>query len=183
MIASSRLDYADFGEIRLRLDAYKEEVEISTSDESHWLAANPVSERPKAEWRSRIGQSRKAQATGVIIKTMQIFTEFKAAKSFCEGVDADRIVTAATEATRILNSGIFPDFIEPNVSVDDCGEFSISLRCPGGYLDIGVCGDGELSYHVRNDLDASKTAYGDVKWNGMNLPDELVEAAIHLVYK
>jgi hypothetical protein len=87
---------------------------------------------------------------------------------------------AAVEATRILNSGIFPDFLEPHVSVDAYGEFSISLRRPGGYLDIGVCGDGELSYHVRNDFDTSKTVYGDVTWDGATLPDELVEAAIQL---
>gem|GEM_PF-2497928 len=37
-----------------------------------------------------------------------------------------------------------------------------------------------MSYHIRNDLDISKTAYGDVQWDGATLPDELIEAAIQL---
>lgn len=165
MIASSRLDYEDFG--GSHQDVNRDAVNFSSS----------------LTWTGQVyqaDQKHHVQEEGMTVRMAQIFTKFQAAKAFCEGVDIDEIRRAAVEAARILNSGIFPDFLEPHVSVDAYGEFSISLSCPGGYLDIGVRGDGELSYHVRNDLDTSKTAYGDVAWDGATLPNELLEAAIQL---
>lgn len=134
-------------------------------------------------WKGRetdTGPNNPSQDSSVTVQAPDIFSKFQAAKSFCVDVEPDRLRFAAVEAARILSSGIFSDFLRPNVSVDTYGEFSISLRRPGGYLDIGVCGDGELSFHVRNDFDASKTVYGDVEWDGATLPDELIEAAIQL---
>ncbi len=165
MIASSKLDYEDFG---------------GSHQDVNFDAENFAS---SLTWNSReyhADQMHHAARASMTVQMAQIFSKFQAAKAFSEGVDAYKIKMAAVEATRILNSGIFPDFLEPHVSVDAYGEFSISLRLPGGYLDIGVCGNGELSYHVRNDLDTSKTAYGDVPWDGVTLPDELIEAAIQL---
>lgn len=120
-------------------------------------------------------------AVGITLDLANIFSKFQAAKAFSEGADTERVRAAAVQAVRILNSGIFPDFLQPSISVDAYGEFSISLRSSGGYLDIGVCGDNEISYHVRNDTDASKSVYGDVEWDGVALPDDLIEAAIQLV--
>lgn len=165
MITSSKLDYEDFSESHL--DANLEAENFSSSLTWTGQKCHP-------------DQSDHAQVVGMTVQMAQIFSKFQAAKAFCEGIDIDRIRMAAIETTRILNSGIFPDFLEPHVSVDVYGEFSISLRRLGGYLDIGVCGDGELSFHVRNDFDTSKTVYGDVAWDGATLPEELVEAAIQL---
>ena len=163
MIASSKLDYEDFS-------GTHQDVNFDAADSSSsltWAGREFLSE-----------QRHHTPVSGIPVEMAQIFSKFQSAKEFCEGVDIDRIRLAAVEAARILNSGIFPDFLEPQVSVDAYGEFSISLKRPGGYLDIGVRGDGELSYHVRNDLDASKTTYGDIPWYGSNLPDELIDAAI-----
>ena len=164
MIASSKLEYETFG------GAYRDTNSdtVNTSSQTWIGRAYLASKRPHAT-----GPREPVQMT-------KVFSKYQAAKAFCEGVETAKIRTAAVEATRIINSGIFSDFLEPHVSVDAYGEFSISLRCSAGYLDIGVCGNGELSYHIRNDLDISKTAYGDVQWDGATLPDELIEAAIQL---
>jgi len=165
MIASSELEY----------EIYPRPYQNINSD-----AENCSSSRTWIGRADQTGKRHHFPASSMTVQMTQIFSKFQAAKAFCDGVGADKIRKAAVEATRILNSGIFPDFLEPHVSVDAYGEFSISLRRPSGYLDIGVCGDGELSYHVRNDFDSSKTAYGDVPWDGATLPDELIKAAIQL---
>lgn len=165
MYASSKLEYEDY----------------FASRQDVGLGADSMSS--SQTWKAReVDQSRNnpPQASNFTVQAPDIFSKFQAAKNFCVDADSDKLRLAAAEAARILSSGIFSDWLRPDVSVDTYGEFSISLRRPGGYLDIGVCGDGELSFHVRNDFDASKTVYGDVEWDGATLPDELIEAAIQL---
>lgn len=165
MYASSKLDYESY--FALRRDAGVGAGRIDTSQTWKGREVDP-------------SQSHPCRVSNITVQAPDIFAKFQAAKAFCIDVDSEKLRFAAVEAARILSSGIFSDFLKPNVSVDTYGEFSISLRRPGGYLDIGVCGDGELSFHVRNDFDASKTVYGDVEWDGATLPDELIEAAIQL---
>ena len=87
---------------------------------------------------------------------------------------------AIINAAMILNSGILADFVTPRISVDQYGEFSFSVKNSRGYLDIGVDGKGSISYHVRNDIDPSKSVYGDERLDGYELPTPLVDGVAQL---
>jgi hypothetical protein len=110
-------------------------------------------------------QVNSTESTAQVYEISELISLYQAARIFCIDVREDQLKIAFLEATRIMNSGIFPDFVKPHVGVDQHGEFSISLKSTDGYLDIGVCGDGEISFHVRNDVNPSLTAYGDTKWD------------------
>jgi len=110
-----------------------------------------------------------------------LFELYSRAKQICEGVEDTQLRLAVVEAVRVLSSGLFDDFLKPRVSIDEHGEFSFSLQTGAGYLDIGVRGDRELSYHVRNDKFPEETVYNDVEWDELSLPDELVLSVIRFV--
>lgn len=95
------------------------------------------------------------------------------------GASEDRVgklALASLEAQYVSRSGLFPEYHEPDISIDECGEISFALSTHRGYLDIGVCGLGEISYHVRNDYEPSMTAFGDKSLKN-GLPEDLVESA------
>ena len=117
----------------------------------------------------------------VVYEASDLFQLFQAARLFCDGVSESTLRAALREAIALKGSGLFPEFIKPEVGIDECGEFSFSVRNSKGYLDIGVSGVGELSFHVRNDCDPSATEYGDMAWDGNGLPLELVESSMYLL--
>ena len=101
-----------------------------------------------------------------IYSVNSLFELFQASRLLCEDVPESRLKTAFMDATKVLNSGIFSEYVRPHIGVDEFGEFSFSLKNEHGYLDIGVSGDGAVSYHARNDSDPSQTAYGDCEGLG-----------------
>jgi len=115
-----------------------------------------------------------------IIEYSNLFSLFQMATQICEGLNQSRLTQAFREAVLLSRAGLFPAYVEPEMSVDECGEFSFSISNEKGYLDIGVCGEGEISYHVRNDADPSKTAFGDQPFDRA-LPTELIEATIEFL--
>ena len=104
----------------------------------------------------------------------ELFSLFQSAKLFSVGVDHEQLKSALLEAVRLKSSGLFPDFIKPQVAVDECGEFMFTYKNSTGYIDIGVCGEGVISFHARNDADPEKTTYGDREWDRLSIPDELI---------
>ena len=80
------------------------------------------------------------------------------------------------EALHLVSSGLFEAELIPDVCIDEYGEFTFSHQSQAGYVDIGVRGVGELSYHVRNDIDPSQTAYDDYIWKNYDIPIGLYKA-------
>jgi len=68
---------------------------------------------------------------------------------------------------------LFSTEINPDVCIDAYGEFTFSHKSLAGYVDIGVRGSRDLSYHVRNDIDPDKTAFADCEWDLVSLPTSL----------
>ena len=91
-------------------------------------------------------------------------------------LDGARLDRAMEEAQRLAASGLFDADLMPDIVADQYGEFTFSHESPAGYIDIGVRGVGELSYHVRNDKDPAATRYDDHKWGDGRIPQELAEA-------
>jgi hypothetical protein len=118
-----------------------------------------------------------------IYEVDDLFQKYQYAKLLCEGVESARLRAAFIEAANFLNSGIFSDYFRPSIGVDEYGEFSFSMRSSRGYLDVGVCGTGEISYHIRNDAEPEKTKFGDVAWDSISPPVELTESAIDLLHE
>jgi hypothetical protein len=116
-----------------------------------------------------------------VFAVRQLFELYQAGRLFCEDVPEAQLKAAFFEASRILNSGIFPEYIKPQIGIDDCGEFSFSIKNLYGYLDIGVSGEGQISYHVRNDADPSKTTFNDCEWDGLNMPEQLIACAVQIL--
>jgi hypothetical protein len=168
MTNSSALEFKDF--LTDREYSQNQEIEIETSNT--WKKR----ELPPQDNKSNILESK-------IVSTDDIFTKYQLVKTLCCDTEAGqtRLQQAVSEGINILNSGIFPEFVKPSTAIDEYGEFSISIKRPNGYLDIGVCGDNTISYHVRNDEDISKTKFGDTSWDGRSLPNELIYSIIHLV--
>ena len=83
---------------------------------------------------------------------------------------------AYAEALRLAMSGLFEAEFIPDVCIDEYGEFTFSHQSKAGYVDIGVRGVGELSYHVRNDIDPSQSAYDDYIWQNYDIPIGLYRA-------
>ena len=119
---------------------------------------------------------------GKIHKTNGLFERYQYAKTLCAGVDDDRLKAAFLEAVGFLNSGVFPDFMEPHIGVDEYGEVSFSIGNSKGYLDVGFNGTGEISYHIRHDQNPDLTTFGDDGWDGVSPPTSLVESAIEMLH-
>lgn len=111
----------------------------------------------------------------------ELFELFQSARLFCENIDELQLRKALREAASLLRSGLFSDFQHPQIGVDEHGEFSFSIKKPTGYLAIGVSGEGEISFHVRNDANPHETSYGDEPWDGGALPENLVAPAFRFL--
>ncbi len=105
---------------------------------------------------------------------------FQYASHAYTGLDKTQLQRAYAEALRLADSGIFEAEITPDISIDIYGEFIFSHRSEAGYVDIGVRGEYELSYHVRNDIEPEKTAYADLDWTSGGIPEELYAALAEL---
>ena len=97
-------------------------------------------------------------------------------------LDDDQFKIAFVEAQILADSQLFSEELCPNVSVDPYGEFTFSHKSKAGYVDIGVRGEGELSYHVRNDIEPDQTQFDDYSWIGFDIPHELLAALTSLRY-
>ena len=91
-------------------------------------------------------------------------------------LERSQLLRAFEEAVRLAESGLFEAEFKPSICVDEYGEFSFSHESKAGYVDIGVRGVGELSYHVRNDIEPGKTAYDDLLWTECHAPQRLYDA-------
>ena len=91
-------------------------------------------------------------------------------------LDKDRLAAAYREAAVLASCDIFQETLLPDICVDPAGEFTLSCEPKGGYVDIGVTGAQELSYHVRNDLDPQKSANDDLDWRDQRIPERLLHA-------
>ena len=95
-------------------------------------------------------------------------------------LDDDQFNIAFGEAQILADSQLFGEKLCPNVSVDPYGEFTFSHKSKAGYVDIGVRGVGELSYHVRNDIEPQQNRFDDYSWIGYDVPRELIAALMTL---
>ena len=114
----------------------------------------------------------------------KLLDEVKQAYLFALGtldkLDDDQFKIAFGEAIILADSQLFGEEICPDVSVDPYGEFTFSHKSKAGYVDIGVRGEGELSYHVRNDIEPEQTRFDDYSWIGYDIPHELIDALTSL---
>ena len=94
---------------------------------------------------------------------------------FCD-LDENQLKRAFIEAKILADSMLFGEELSPSVCVDPYGEFTFSHRSAVGYVDIGVRGEGELSYHVRNDVDPAETKFDDYNWVDYKVPHDLFTA-------
>ena len=106
----------------------------------------------------------------------KVHQAYLSAKRTFTDLDQDRLDRAFEEAKHLAGSRIFGAGIVPDIGVDQYGEFTFSHESSAGYIDIGVRGDGELSYHVRNDRNPKDSKYDDYKWKDYHIPPELIEA-------
>ena len=106
----------------------------------------------------------------------KLYTAFIYWKSSFNPMEIEKLTAAYNEASSLVLSGLFGTEMVPNIGIDSCGEIIISHRSATGYVDIGCRGEKELSFHVRNDVDPTKTAYGDIEFDGSTLPEALVES-------
>jgi len=91
-------------------------------------------------------------------------------------LDKNRLFLAFLEAKRLAESRLFGYELYPEVCVDPYGEFTFSHRSEVGYVDIGVRGEDELSYHVRNDIEPTETKFDDYGWSDRDIPQNLFTA-------
>jgi len=104
----------------------------------------------------------------------EVVRVWKSAQGTLHAVENGQAEQAFHEAIVLTTySRLFSTEINPDVCVDAYGEFTFSHTSPAGYVDIGVRGAGEISYHVRNDIDPDKTAFADCEWDLGSLPPSL----------
>ncbi|MFQ6554098.1 hypothetical protein AAD018_017280 [Aestuariibius insulae] len=100
-----------------------------------------------------------------------------------EEIDQVRLNAAQNEANVLICSGIFSERLSPNVTIDRYGEISFTHQSDTGYIDIGVRGETELSYHIRNDVAPNATDHDDYAWNRFDIPSTLLDAVEKFVSK
>ena len=93
-----------------------------------------------------------------------------------EEIDAEKLYRAQNEANVLIHSSVFSEALSPEVCIDPHGEISFTHKSRSGYVDIGVRGDGELSYHVRNDLEPEQSVHDDHVWQDCIVPMKLRES-------
>ncbi len=106
----------------------------------------------------------------------EIWDAYTFAKHTFLELDAEQLELARNEAMVLAASQLFEAKVVPQVCVDPYGEFTFSHKSAAGYIDIGVRGERELSYHVRNDISPEDTRYDDYAWDDFHVPQELFEA-------
>lgn len=97
------------------------------------------------------------------------------ALTYFPNIDKTQLYQAFRE-TWMLSSYLFSDNMPPSITVDPHGEFTMSYRSHCGYIDIGTNGTGELSYHVRNDVQPDASIFDDIDWSDHRIPMQLVKA-------
>jgi len=105
-----------------------------------------------------------------------VYQAFQIASHAFPDLDKNRLSLAFVEANLLARSRLFDGALYPEVCVDPYGEFTFSHRSEAGYVDIGVRGEGELSYHVRNDVDPAETKFDDYDWSDRDIPQDLFTA-------
>ena len=106
----------------------------------------------------------------------EIWNAYTFAKYTFVELDAEQLELARNEAMVLAASQLFEAKVVPQVCVDPYGEFTFSHKSAAGYIDIGVRGERELSYHVRNDISPDDTRYDDYVWDDLHVPQELFQA-------
>ena len=106
----------------------------------------------------------------------EVYDAYAFAQYVFPELDNQRLGRAYIEARFLASSLLFGDELYPSVSVDEHGEITFSHRSDSGYVDIGVRGEGVLSYHVRNDVDPEKTEFDDYDWSDFDIPMRLYSA-------
>ena len=91
-------------------------------------------------------------------------------------IDHEQLRAAQNEANVLIYSGVFSERLAPDVTIDRYGEISFTHQSVTGYVDIGVRGETELSYHVRNDVVPEATDYDDYAWDRFDVPAGLLAA-------
>ena len=110
----------------------------------------------------------------------EVQRNFNLANHTSNNSELNQLHCAYIEAIYLAKCGLFEVEFTPEICIDEYGEFTFSHQSEAGYVDIGVRGVGELSYHVRNDIDPSKTAYDDLNWHDYRVPPRLYEAIVAL---
>ena len=87
------------------------------------------------------------------------------AKSMYQDLNSTKFVIGYHEAKILIYNRLFSEELYPTISIDPYGEFIFTHKSNKGYVDIGVRGENELSYHVRNDVNPSETRYDDYEWD------------------
>ena len=100
-----------------------------------------------------------------------------------EEIDRVQLSAAQNEANVLIYSGIFSERLSPNVTIDRYGEISFTHQSETGYVDIGVRGKMELSYHIRNDVAPDATDHDDYAWDSFDIPPTLFAAVEKFVAK
>ena len=90
-----------------------------------------------------------------------------------EGIETTRLAKAQDEANALIHSRVFSVTLSPEVCIDAHGEISFTHKSVSGYVDIGVRGDEELSYHVRNDPEPERSVNDDHVWQDGIVPMKL----------
>ncbi len=98
------------------------------------------------------------------------------ARTNFQDLDRNQLEHAIREALILAKSGLFDSEIYPDIRVDPYGEITFSHKSSAGYVDIGVRGERELSYHIRNDLEPTNSKYDDHRWDYNFLPQPLCDA-------
>ena len=96
-------------------------------------------------------------------------------------LDIERLALAQNEANVLIHSGVFSERLSPDVNIDPYGEISFTHQSPKGYVDIGVRGESELSYHIRNDIEPSATSHDDYAWDQLDIPSNLLLAVENFI--
>ncbi len=111
----------------------------------------------------------------------ELRTAYIHAKLVYQDLDSSRLISGFFEAKYLIECRLFGEELYPNISIDPDGEFIFSHKSKMGYVDIGVRGEKELSYHVRNDVNPNETRYDDYIWDDdYKIPKELYDALLSL---
>ena len=112
----------------------------------------------------------------------KLFDDLKQVYTYAQHVyqdlDPNQLKIGYFEASILVSGRLFGEVLYPTVSIDPYGEFIFSHMSKMGYVDIGVSGEGELSYHVRNDVYPEETRFDDYNWeeNDYKIPIDLYKA-------
>lgn len=115
--------------------------------------------------------------SGAVNKLLDdVIDSYILAKKTYPELNQSRLLSAYIEAIFLAGSGLFGDKITPQIGVDSCGEFIFWHRTDASYIDIGVCGEGVLSYHVRNLARPELTVFDEYDWSDFDIPKRLFDA-------